>query len=43
MTERALLGMVHADTQPFKLFAHNPDFRRWLLDTAFRLACEATG
>ena len=31
------------DTQLFKLFADNADFRRWLSDTAFRLAYEATG
>ena len=29
--------------QLFKLLADNPDFRRWLVDTAFRLAYEATG
>ena len=42
-TERAVLEMVHNNTQLFKLFADNPDFRRWLADTAFRLAYEATG
>ena len=42
-TERAVLGMVQDNTQLFKLFADNPDFRRWLVDTAFRLAYEATG
>ncbi len=41
-TERAVLGMVRDNTQLFKLFADNPDFRRWLADTAFRLAYEAT-
>ena len=41
-TERAVLGMVRDDTQLFKLFADDPDFRRWLTDTAFRLAYEAT-
>ena len=41
-TERAVLGMVQDNTQLFKLFADNPDFRRWLTDTAFRLAYEAT-
>ena len=41
-TERAVLGMVQDDTQLFKLFADDPDFRRWLADTAFRLAYEAT-
>ena len=30
------------DTQLFKLFADNPDFRRWLAATAVRLAYEAT-
>ena len=40
-TERAVLGMVQDNTQLFKLFADNPDFRRWLADTAFRLAYEA--
>ena len=42
-TERAVLGMVQDNTQLFKLFADNPDFRRWLADTAFRLAYEAAG
>ena len=42
-TERAVLEMVRDDTQLFKLFADNPDFRRWLADTAFRLAYEAAG
>ena len=30
-----------ATEQLFKLFADDPDFRRWLTDTAFRLAYEA--
>ena len=42
-TERAVLGMVQDNTQLFKLFADNPDFRRWLTDIAFRLAYEPTG
>ena len=42
-TERAVLGMVQDNAQLFKLFFNNPDFRRWLEDTAFRLAYEATG
>ena len=42
-TERAVLGLVRDDTQLFKLYADDPDFRRWLTDTAFRLAYEATG
>ena len=37
-TERTVLGMVRDNTQVFKLFADNPDFRRWLTKTAFRLA-----
>ena len=41
-TERAVLGMVQDNTRLFKLFADNSDFRRWLADTAFRLAYEAT-
>ena len=40
-TERAVLGMVQDNTQLFKLFADDPDFRRWLTDTAFRLAYAA--
>ena len=42
-TEHAVLGMVRDNTQLFKLFADNPDYRRWLADPAFRLAYEATG
>ena len=38
-----MLAMMRDDTQLFKLFFNNPDFRRWLEDTAFRLAYEATG
>ena len=41
-TERAMLWMVRDNTQLFKLSADNLDFRRWLTDTAFRLAYEAT-
>ena len=41
-TERAVLAMVQDNTQFFKLFVDNPDFWRWLADTAFRLAYEAT-
>ena len=41
-TERAVLEMVQDDTQLFKLFADNPDFRRWLADRSFGLAYEAT-
>jgi len=33
---------VRDDTQLFKLFADNLDFRRWLADTSFGLAYEAT-
>ncbi len=42
-TERAVLAMMQDDTELFKLFADNADFRRWLSDTSFRLAYEATG
>ena len=42
-TERTVLGMVRDNTQLFKLFADNPDFRRWLTKTAFRLAHKAAG
>ena len=42
-TERAVLGMVKDNTLLYKLFADNPDFKRWLADTAFRLAYEVTG
>ena len=39
-TERAVLAMLNDDTQLYQLFADNPDFKRWLADTAFRLAYE---
>ena len=42
-TAQAVLAMMKDDTQLFKLFADNPDFRRWLTSTAFRLAYEAAG
>ena len=32
--------MLNDDTQLYQLFADNPDFKRWLADTAFRLAYE---
>ncbi len=35
-TERVVPGMVQDNNQLFKLFADNPDFRRWLTDTAVR-------
>ena len=35
--------MMKDDTQLFKFFADNPDFKRWLADTVFGLAYEATG
>ena len=38
-----MLAMMRDDIRLFKLFFNNPDFRRWLEDTAFRLAYEATG
>ena len=41
-TERAVVGMVQDNTQLFKLFADNQDFKRWLTNTAFDLAYEAT-
>ena len=40
-TERAVVGMVQDNTQLFKLFADNQDFKRWLTNTAFDLAYEA--
>ena len=40
--QRPVRGMVKEDTQLFKLFADNPDFRQWLADTAFGLVCEVT-
>ena len=42
-TEQAVLAMMQDDTQLFKLFADNADFRRWLTKTAFRLAYKAAG
>ena len=40
--DRAVLGVVKDNSQLIRLFANNPDFTRWLTDTAFRLAYEAT-
>ncbi len=37
-TERAVLGMVQDNTQLFKLFADNPDFKRWLTRVVFERA-----
>ena len=36
-----MLGMVRDNTQLSKIFADNPDFRRWLTKTAFLLAYKA--
>ncbi len=41
-TERAVLGIMNDDTQLFKLFADNPDFKRWVTNKAFQLAYKAT-
>ncbi len=40
-TERAVLDMIQDDTRLFQRFSDDPDFRRWLSDTAFRLAYAA--
>ena len=42
-TQRGMLGVVQNNTQIFKLFADDPDFRPWLMDTAFQLAYDAAG
>jgi len=34
---RAMLGVVDDDTQLFKQYADDPDFKRWLSDAVFRL------
>jgi len=36
----AVLGIMNDDTQLFKQFADNPDFKRWLGETVFGLAYE---
>ncbi len=41
--QRAVLGIMNDDTQLFKIFSADPVFRRWLTNTAFQLAYEATG
>ncbi|MYA40707.1 MAG: type I restriction endonuclease subunit R [Gemmatimonadetes bacterium] len=40
-TERAVLDMIQDDTRLFQRFSDDADFRRWLSDTAFRLAYAA--
>ena len=40
-TQRAMQGVLQDNTQLYKLFADDPDFRRWVTDTAFRLVYEA--
>ncbi len=40
-TRRAMQGVLQDNTQLYKLFADDPDFRRWVTDMAFRLAYEA--
>ncbi len=42
-TKRAVIGMVRDNTQLYKLFADNPDFKRWMSDIVFRLAYKAAG
>ncbi len=41
-TERAMFGIMNDDARFYKEFSDNPDFRRWVMQTAFRLAYEAT-
>ena len=40
-TERAVLGMVRDNTQLYKLFADDPDFKRFLQEKVFEVAYEA--
>ena len=42
-TERAVLGMVQDNTQLFKLFADDPDFRRWLVGHRFPAGLRGDG
>ena len=37
---RVMMGLIKDDTQLFKEFSDNPDFRRWLAETVFRLTSE---
>ena len=39
-TERAVLGMVRDNTQLYKLFADDPDFKRFLQEKVFEVAYE---
>ena len=41
--QRAVLGIMNDDTQLFKQFADNPDFKRWLGETVFGLVYEQAG
>ena len=41
--QRAVLGIMNDDTQLFKQFADNPDFKRWLGRTVFGLVYEQAG
>jgi len=42
-TVRATLDMMQDDTRFFQCFSDDSDFRRWVMRTVFREACEATG
>lgn len=41
--QRAVLGIMNDDTQLFKQFADNRDFKRWLGRTVFGLVYEQAG
>ncbi len=34
---RVIIGLMKDDTELFKQFSDNPDFRRWLADTVFTM------
>ncbi len=41
--QRVVVGMMKDDTELFKQFMDNEEFRRWMTDTVFRLTYEAGG
>jgi type I restriction enzyme R subunit len=38
---RVIVGLMKDDTELFKQYSDNPEFKRWLADTIFALTYEA--
>ena len=39
---RVMMGVLKDDTQLFKMFSDDPNFKRWLSDMVFRMTYDGT-